>query len=136
MKILPLLVVLLTAAPVVGQSRLYTNEDLGRPLSPGRGTVSPEQLAALAQHQYQAPPTPARELGPWVYVMRSSPTAGPFGEFAPFPTPVRLDGTSYRDPPWFMSAYVGRSYGRSGSSPARPDAPRTSARVGLHLRHP
>jgi len=37
-----------------------------------------------------------------------SPTAGPFGEFPPFPPPHRLDGTPYTEPPWEMRAYVGR----------------------------
>jgi hypothetical protein len=98
MRTITLLVVLLTAAPVVGQSRLYTNADLGRPLSPNRGTVDPAILQALRDHQYQAPPTPAREFEPWMTVMGSSSTAGPFGEFAPFDPPRRLDGSSWLDP--------------------------------------
>jgi hypothetical protein len=36
---------------------------------------------------------------PRVLIIRSSPTAGPFGEFAPLSPPRRLDGTYLTDPP-------------------------------------
>jgi hypothetical protein len=45
---------------------------------------------------------PAPADGPAVTVVESSPTAGPFGEFEPFPEPRRLDGTLLSQPPdWY-----------------------------------
>lgn len=38
--------------------------------------------------------------GPIVVIVNSNPTAGPFGEFAPFPPPRRLDGTLLSQRPW------------------------------------
>jgi hypothetical protein len=44
--------------------------------------------------------------GPTVTVIDSSPTAGPFGEFEPFPEPRRLDGTYLSQPPdWAYGSY-------------------------------
>lgn len=112
MRILPLAVVLLTAAPVGAQSRVYTNADLTpKPVTEWRRTVTPAELDSLRQHQYQAPPpAPAGANGPTVVVFGSSPTDGPFGAFTPLAAPRRLDGTSYVDPPWEQFAYVGGSY--------------------------
>ena len=69
---------------------------------------SPADAAAiLAPHQFVAPP-PAE--GPYVVIIGSSPNAGPFGEFAPFPPTRRLDGTLLSQRPWTMRTYyVGRS---------------------------
>lgn len=111
MKLLPAALVLLTAVPASAQSRVYTNADLtSRPVTAWTVRVTPEELESLRQHQYHAPPT-VRDDGPRVYVMGSSPTAGPFGEFKPFPIARRLDGTFYGDPPYLQFGYVGRFYG-------------------------
>lgn len=110
MKFLPFALFLLTALPASAQSPLYTNADLGHRLSPNRVTVTAEDLESLRQHQYHAPPPPLRQDGPTIFVIDSSVTAGPFGEFAPFPPPRRLDGTSYDQLPWIYSTYVGPSY--------------------------
>ena len=46
--------------------------------------------------------------GPRVVITPSSPTTGPFGEFASFPAARRLDGTLLSQRPWIMRADVGR----------------------------
>jgi hypothetical protein len=129
MRILPLVVALSTAAPVCAQTRLYTNADLTpKPVTAWTRTVTPAELESLRQHQYQAPPEPAREPWPSVFVMASSPTAGPYGEFAPFPDVSPLNGTPYV----VGRMYVGRPYGarsegdrrRSFSRSDRPIASR------------
>jgi hypothetical protein len=47
----------LLAAPArsFAQSKTYTNDDLGRPLSASRPTPSAEELRALTEHQFNAP---------------------------------------------------------------------------------
>ena len=128
---LTLLVVLLTAAPAAAQSRLYTNADLARPIRMESARLSPADAAAvLLPYRFQAPPPRALEPGPWIFVMGSSPTAGPYGEFQPFAMPRRLDGTSYADPPWFQRTYIGRSFGDGRGSHVRTPA------VPLPAPHP
>jgi hypothetical protein len=122
------LVVLLIAAPVCAQSRLYTNADLGQPLTWTR-TVTPDELQSLAEHQFQAPPTPTRPTGPWVTILPHDPTW-------PFRTSTLDDIGKPLAEPWSMTTYVGRGFGRSGSSHARLSAPRSSARPGIHLLYP
>jgi hypothetical protein len=110
-----LLALLLAAAPALAQpSRLYTNNDLRKPLTSASSSgLSPADAATiLAPYQFQAVPTPEREWGPQVYVMGSSSTSGPFGEFAQFEPPRRLDGSSWLDPepvyglpPWFARGH-------------------------------
>jgi hypothetical protein len=141
MKLMPLLIALLTVAPAAAQSRVYTNADLmPNPVTAWTRTVTPARLspteaaAILAPYRFQAPPPRALEAGPWMVVLHSSPTAGPFGEFAPFPAPVRLDGTSYLDPPWEQRAYVGRSYGSGRTADARPSPAPNSSTRGSHRR--
>jgi hypothetical protein len=128
--VLVVLVVLPRASPAVGQpladlarveaarrqvigraEKIYTNADLkpARLVRAVRPVVRPSDiyerfLARRAALQARAP------FGPTVVVF-GSPTAGPFGEFAPFPEPRRLDGTLLSDPPWSVTTYVGR-YGR------------------------
>src|SRR5438045_5007819 len=46
----------LVSVPVLGQSRTYTNADLGKPIVHTR-TVTLEELRSLAAHQYTAPPS-------------------------------------------------------------------------------
>ena len=93
--VLVALALLLTAAPAVAQSRVYTNADLGTPLAATR----PDPAAAAAmlapyQPVFTAPhPNEAQVVGVF-----SSPTAGPFGEF-PLETPQRAGSLgSFYDP--------------------------------------
>lgn len=115
------LIALLIAAPAFAQSgRIYTNADLGHPLAvvPDTRLTPADAAAILFPGQFVYLPS-TRTLGPQVYVVGSSSTAGPFGEFPPFPAPRRLDGSSYADPPWSMSTYLGRQ-GFRGSRSAEP----------------
>lgn len=116
MRAFPLAITLLVAAPVFGQSRVYTNADLGKPL-PRASTLTPAEAAALLaprQFVYVAP----RPAEPQVVLLASSPTAGPFGEFRPLSSSRRLDGSSYQVPQWESLAYSGRRHGawRNGRS--------------------
>ncbi len=79
MKTLPLVACLLAASPAFSQPRVYTNADLGQPLSPTRVTVTPQQLASLAAQQFVS----LSFERPWGSVVSagSSPTAGPFGDY-------------------------------------------------------
>jgi len=135
MRALTLLLALLVAAPVAGQSlaelatkvvrpgQVVTNADLKpAPVVPfERPVLRPEAIYErfLARQA-------ARELAPVgpTFVVIGSPTAGPFGEFAPFPEPRRLDGTLYSDPPWSLTTYVGWPYGWG----LGPRAPRSGPR--------
>ena len=113
MKRAVILTVLLAGSPLCAQeARVWTNADLGRPLSPTRRTVTPEELASLATHQFVYVP-PLRETEPWLMILGSSPTAGPFGEFASFGPTRSLDGYAYAEP-WFMSTYLRRGRGGHG----------------------
>lgn len=58
-----------------------------------------EAAKILAPNQFVYAPT--RPPGPTSLVIASSPTAGPFGEFKPFP-PRAVE------PPWRMVVYTGR----------------------------
>ena len=125
MKMIPLLLVLvvwLIASPVHGQSLAdlatkpvtagtrLTNADLKtEPPRPPfqRPVVRPE---AIYEHYLARVRDREQRRGPVTGVF-GSPTAGPFGEFAPFPEPRRLDGTLLSDPPWSVTTYVGL-YGR------------------------
>lgn len=111
MRIWPILTLLFVASPAFGQS----------------------ELASLRQHQFVYVPT-TRVIEPGIYVMGSSATAGPFGEFAPFPVPTRLDGTSYTEPPWMMTSYVRRSHGSGFNRPQH--APAAPIRPGINRRDP
>ena len=136
MKMIPLPLVLVVlvisprASPAVGQSlgelahveaarrqaigraeKTYTNADL-KP-SPFVRAVRPVVRPSDIYEHFLARRAALQErasFGPTVVVF-GSPTAGPFGEFAPFPEPRRLDGTLLSDPPWSVTTYVGR-YGR------------------------
>jgi hypothetical protein len=135
MKLITVTVALFTAWPVCAESPLYTNADLGKPLTRTH-TVAPAQLASLAARQFAyVPPVPP---GPQVIILNSSPTAGPFGEFAPFEFGRSMDGLPYFNPYWGLNTYwepnVGPGWrGRSGSpkgmghssrQPGQPRAPR------------
>jgi len=84
---------LLLAVPAFGQSRVYTNADLGK-IERTR-TVTEEELASLRAHQFvYVPPLPR---GPEVVHVNSSTAEGPFGPFhmpqrEPLGSPLRMDG--------------------------------------------
>ena len=110
---------------------VYTNSRLVV-LPPAAPVAAPRQNAFEANEQFlERREAVAREQarGP-IFVVIGTPTQGPFGEFAPFPEPRRLDGTLLSQPPWHASAYaggfvVGRSRSFLASPSARPiDRPR------------
>src|SRR3954463_5228380 len=76
--------------------------------------LSPEQAVAVLRGSHSfADRTDVVSVdasGPTVFVMRSSATAGPYGETRRPVAPRRLDGTLLSDPPWEQYAYVGPSY--------------------------
>ena len=129
MRVITLLVVLFTAAPVVAQeSRLYTNADLTpNPVTAWTRTVTLAELASLASRQFAL--SPQLPGGPTVIFISLPDAPG----FTPFPPTRPLSE------PWSMTTYVGRTHGerspgggRSMSSHARAHA----SRPGIHLRYP
>ena len=95
----------LLAVPAFGQSRVYTNADLGK--IQRTHTATEEDLAGLRAHQFMA--IPDRPAGPEVIVGTGSPNEGPFGPFYTTPNeplgmqmPVGLPffggGYAYRAP--------------------------------------
>jgi len=119
MKAILVLVGLFCAAlPAAAQSRLYTNADLGTVKR--TRTMTAADLAGLKAREFVYMPTAP---GPRVVTLRSDPTDGPFGKFAPPIPDRRLDGSLWTDPPWEMRAYVGyghRSYGAPGPRTGHP----------------
>jgi hypothetical protein len=102
MTILLLIMALLVASPAFSQTNVYTNADLGRPLSPNRGTVTPEQLASLQAHHFRLPTT---YDGPTVTIASSSPTGGPFGDVQSLMSPRPVNGRQPSlDPRSFLGA--------------------------------
>ena len=90
--LLVLTICLAAPTPARGQTHVYTNADLGRPLPPIEA-VSPEVLAAMAARQFSAPPQ--YPDGPIVFIIGDGrPTAGPWEwppeAFAPIQPPVVL----------------------------------------------
>jgi hypothetical protein len=71
----------LLAVPAFGQSRVYTNADLGKVQR--THTATEEELAGLRAHQFMA--IPDRPAGPEVIVGSGSPNEGPFGPFSMTP---------------------------------------------------
>lgn len=74
---------------------------------------------------------PLASDGPIVVIMGSSPTAGPFGEFAPFPPARRLDGTLLSQRPSTMRAYMGRRPSERFEHGQRPPPTFVGTRGGL-----
>jgi len=100
MKILLLGAVLLTAAPVCAQSRVYTNADLTpHPVTAWTRTATPEDLASLQTRAFRLPA--ALPLEPTVIIVSE--------RIEPQPLPP----TRPLSDPWRMTAYVGRSPWRS-----------------------
>ena len=121
---------LLAASPVLGQSRVYTNADLRKPMPRTAPLGAVEAAAILAPHQFVY--VPVRRVEPGATMSRSSATAGPFGEFRAFSPTRRLDGSPYSDPPWSVTSYRGwrRDVQRAGGiqrfrRAASPSARRT-----------
>jgi len=142
MKALGVIAVLFVATPAWSQTKVYTNADLGQPLSSNRATVTAEQLASLAAHQFHIP---VRYDGPQVVNSGSSPTTGPFGDVQTTAMlPRRLDGSLWSDQPWvayapgpfYTPAYYRPSvpYATTGSYGGMHDGRRARGRapVGSH----
>ena len=130
MKPLLLLGCLLVASPTFSQTPRYTNADLGQPVSSGKVTPA-EAATILAPHQFQL--QPALPPGPRAFLLHSSPTAGPFGEFPEFSPARRLDGTFLADPPWQAMTFLpfyGWSGGHLREGPRRGSGDRPPASAG------
>ena len=101
---------LLLAVPAFGQSRVYTNADLGKIQ---RTHNAPEaELTWLRAHQFVA--VPDRPAGPEVIVVSGSTLEGPFGPFyttprEPLAMPVQMA------PPLGGGFYGGGFYGHRGA---------------------
>jgi hypothetical protein len=99
MNLLPVIVVLLTAAPVCAQARVYTNADLSpHPVTWSR-SVTAAELAGLQDRAFRLPA--ALPLEPTVIIVSE--------RIEPQPLPP----TRPLSAPWRMTAYVGRSPWRS-----------------------
>jgi len=98
----------LIAVPVFGQSRVYTNADLGKIQRTHNATE--EELAGLRAHQFVL--VPNRPAGPEVIVVHGSTAEGPFG---PFYTTARepLGWMTIPAAPFYGGYYgIGRGAGR------------------------
>lgn len=136
MKTIAFIVTFLVVSPAFAQSRVFTNADLGKPLS--RGSVVKADQAAAVLAPYQFVDVAPREwfMGPTVTVLDSSPTAGPFGEFKEFSPMRRLDGSLLTYPPWSVTTYLGRqSYSYLGRQRySYPGRQRYSLQSGMPIR--
>jgi len=112
MRTLPLIAMLLASSPAFGQSRVYTNADLGRPMS--RATVTPEEWASLVAHQFRLPPAPERPTGPTVVVVDTTPTfARSTEELIDNPARYATDAYFFNQASWIgaMGGFYGYGYG-------------------------
>ena len=128
MKTVVLAAVLLSAPPAFAQSRVYTNADLGKPLSTDRPSISAEELRGLADRQFTAPPDDAAV--PRVVILRGAPEDGPWD----WPRDT-VDQAEPEGLPLWLAAYGGgrhrqsqrpsqRGIAASGSRSARQTATR------------
>ncbi len=116
-------------APAPGQTHVYTNADLGRPLPPIEA-VSPEILEAMAARQFSAPPQ--YPDGPIVFIIGDGrATAGPwewppeaFAPIQPLSFSPQFGGDSYYGGGgWgFPSRYRALSVRSRTIAPAVPSA--------------
>jgi hypothetical protein len=114
------LLVMLFAAPASGQSRVYTNADLGRPIERAT-TVTTDELAWLAAHQFALPsPYP----GPQVVIIGGHPEDGPFGPFKDLPPTAPLSNDPYYFGPVLYGPRVSRGFMPSRQQPMRRDGVR------------
>lgn len=111
---------LLVAVPAFGQSRVYTNADLGKVQ---RTHNAPEsELAWLRAHQFVA--VPDRPAGPEVIVVAGSTAEGPFGPFYTTPSlPLALPLESTVPLGSFYGGFYGRHAGRISSVVPNLSAP-------------
>lgn len=129
LKALPV-ALLLVAAPALGQSRVYTNADLGKPIQHDQ-TVSPAVLAGLAARQFVLPP-PA-PTGPAVFVIPSRedyPSLMPI-EPHPFFGETIYGGWPYGG--WFVDHSFLLASSRFSRSRPTPPAPVMSVREQLSM---
>jgi hypothetical protein len=75
-KLWALGVALLVASPAFAQSRVYTNADLGKPLSLERPAISAGELRGLAERQFTA--APDYPAAPRVLILGGGPEDGPW----------------------------------------------------------
>ena len=118
---------MLANAPAFAQSRVYTNADLGRPLE-RTVTVTPQQLASLAAHQFRLPSS--YPPGPQVVII-GHPEDGPFGPFKELlPTAPLSNGPYQFGPSWFYGGPFLTSGRRHvpASFPQQPTRPDTARR--------
>ena len=109
---------LLLAAQIVWSGPTLTPDEAARILADSPG---------LSNRTHE-PPAPTASDGPRIFISRSSPTAGPYGEFPPL-TPTRpLDRSWPWWQPWWAPAYNGNPFfsGELGS-PVRPVGTRSRA---------
>lgn len=120
MRILPLITVLLVAAPAFAQSRVYTNADLtAHPVTQWSRSVTAEELAGLKAREFHLP---TRRPAPDVLIVPHDPDW-------PFTTSTRDAIAVPFFQPWSMYAYVGRGYGR-GPGLSHPRAADTRQGTG------
>ena len=135
MKTLLVIAGIFVATPAWSQTKVYTNADLGRPLSSNRGTVTPEQLASLEAYQFRVPRT---YDGPMALSSGLSPTGGPFGDVQNTIVPRRLDGSLWTEPQWQVSYLPGFYPYYSGYYPPYVPWPGSAGDPGRRFpeRHP
>lgn len=116
---------LFVSVPVCGQSRVYTNADLGQPIQRTR-TVTLEELASLRANQFVAPPQIPD--GPSVLILGSNATDGPFG-------PLHLSPIEPLDRSWRFRTPIGRGYGAAfGIFPSGPFSRDSRVSEPIHSR--
>jgi hypothetical protein len=110
MKTTILILLLFVASPAVGQVRVWTNADLGKPLTHPH-TTTPEEWRSIVAHQFVYVPTadPEPADGPHVSVIRYIPPTA----YALRPT-YPLDPSWYNPNPYAPWSYLGYAYGRLG----------------------
>lgn len=105
-----------TASPAFPQSRVYTNDDLGKRLARTR-QITPEELAALRANQFRLP---QRFDGPTVVILHSDP-GPPFGsEFPPIAPlssqPWIVESTYPWERPWGFHTFSSVSIPPTGAT--------------------
>ena len=130
MKTVVLATVLLVAPPAFAQSRVYTNADLGKPLSTDRPSISAEELRGLADRQFTALPDDA--AGPRVVILRGAPEDGPWD----WPRDT-VDQAEPEGLPLWLAAYGGGSHRQAQRSSRRgvgASGPRSTRQTAARQR--
>jgi hypothetical protein len=102
----------LASVPVLGQSRVYTNRDLGKPIQWTAPAPTEEQLRALEANQFHSVTV---YTGPQVIVAGGA-TGGPFG-------PLILTPVQPLSPPWSHTTRVRSARSSRASGSVRVPAP-------------